>query len=38
MPRTTWTFPLKSKLNGCFGVFLIFLDLEIFMERGDEIK
>ena len=29
----------ESKLNGLFGVFLLHLDLEIFIgERGDEVK
>ena len=30
---------IESKLNGFFVVFLLHLDLEIFMgERGDEVK
>ena len=30
---------IELKLNGFFGVFLLHLDLEIFLgERGDEVK
>ena len=30
---------IESKLNGFWGVFLLHLDLEIFIgERGDEVK
>ena len=32
-------FLIELKLNGFFGVFLLHLDLEIFIgERGDEVK
>ena len=32
-------FLIESKLNGFCGVFLLHLDLEIFIgERGDEVK
>ena len=42
MPLTTCNqkeFLFESKLNGFFGVFMLHLDLEIFIgERGDEVK
>ena len=42
MPFTTCNqkeFLNESKLNGFLGVFLLHLDLEIFIgERGDEVK
>ena len=42
MPLTTCNqkeFLIESKLNGFLGVFLLHLDLEIFIgERGDEVK
>ena len=44
MPLTTCNQKevlIESKLNGFFGGFLLYLDLEIFIgerERGDEVK